>query len=88
MSGEEEPILQPRLVRLLKNRPKLIGGSVREDILEEIEKNITERRKPDRASERVVGRILDEAREASMPVMKGRVKDRMNKANEGVLNRL
>lgn len=88
ISGEEEPFLQPRLVRFLKNRTKLVGGSFRNDFWEEVERNVTERRKPDTAAERFLDRIGDEMRSAGFPVMKDRVRNRMARANEGALRRL
>lgn len=87
-SGEEEPILQPRLIRFLKNRKKWLGGSIRNDFWQEVERNVTNRRIPDTAAERFIDRIGDEIREASFPVAKDRVRNRMARANEGRLRRL
>lgn len=88
VSGEEQPIVQPRLIRFLKNRRKLLGGGIRDEFWEEIERNVTERRKPDTAAERAVGNVVDRVQEASFPVAKRRVKDGLSRANEGALNRL
>lgn len=87
-SGEDQPVVQPRVIRLLRKRPKLVAENMRNDILEQVEHNITERRKPDTAAERVVRRVLDEARNAGEQVFSGRLKDRMAEANEGALRRL
>lgn len=88
ISGEEQPVVQPRVIRLLRKRPKLVAENMRNDILEQVEQNITERRRPDTAAERVVQRVLDEARHAGEQVFSGRVRDRMVEANEGALRRL
>jgi len=87
-SGEVDPLLQPRVIRLLRRRPKLFAEDARNEFWEEIENNVIERRKPDTVAERTVDRILNQAREATSPVMKGRARERVRKVNETTLSRL
>lgn len=87
-SGEVDPLLQPRVIRLLKRRPKLFAESARNEFWEEIERNVTERRKPDTVAERAVDRLLEQTREATSPVMKGRARERFRRVNETVFRRL
>lgn len=88
MPGEDQPLLQPRLVRLLKRRPKLVAENARNEMLEEIEINMMERRLPGRVAERTVERTLSEMKNATSKVAQGRAKQRMAKANQGTLRRL
>lgn len=83
-----EPLLEPRLIRFLKDRPRLIDRGVREEILEELEKNVAERRTPDTMAEKAVQSAFDRAGETVAPVTKNRVKDKLEKANEGPLEKL
>lgn len=81
----QEPLVQPRLVRFLKNRRKLIKGDVREEFLEELEKNIERRRMPDTAAERMVESLLNRSRETVAPVASDRAKKRASEINEKIL---
>ena len=87
-SGADQPVVKPRLIRFLKNRRKFIGGDVRNELWEEVDRRVTERRKPDTAAERVVQNAIQEVSEASFPVAKGRIRDRLANANENTLSRL
>lgn len=85
---EAEPLVQPRLIRTLKNRDKLIDFGVREEVLEQAEDIIKRRRHPDTVAERVTQRISQTAKDASEPVVRDRLKNRVNQANESVLKKL
>lgn len=86
--AEEEPILQPRLIRFLKNRRKLVGGGIREEFWEEVERNVIERRRPDTAAERAVQNLMDWAAESTAPVARRRMRERLSQANESIFRNL
>lgn len=86
--AETQPLFQPRVIRFLKDRPKLVGGGLREDFWEEVENNVAERRKPDTAAERLVQNIMERVAESSAPVARKRIRDRFVNANEGLLENL
>lgn len=86
--ARDQPLVKPRLIRFLKNRRKLIGGQLRTELWSEVDKNVTQRRKPDTMAEKTVQRLLEEIQEASFPVMRERVRNRMERSNERALRRL
>lgn len=87
-SSELQPLMQPRLVRFLKNRPKLVDRGVREEFLEEVEERMMERRKPDTVAERTVRRMFNEVADAAAPPTRRRVRERLSRANETVLENM
>lgn len=87
-SPATEPLVQPKLARFLKERRKLIGGDIREELWEQVENNIVERRRPDTAAERAVQKAFEEAAESVGPVARNRMMRRMERANEGFLKNL
>lgn len=80
----EEPLCKPHLVSLLKRRPKLFNIEAREKFLEELEKDICERRKPDRIAEKIV-REGEQAVERPVAELTSK---RLEKANSRLLQRL
>lgn len=86
--AETEPLVQPRFIRFLKNRRKLVGGGIREEFWEEVEKNVVERRKPDTAAERMVQNMMERVAESTAPVARNRIRERFTRANEGILENL
>lgn len=88
MAGEDQPVVKPRLIRLLKNRRKFVGGGLRDEFWDEVDRRVTERRKPDTAAEKVLENVLREVNEATFPVARKRMRDRLASANEGALSRL
>lgn len=87
-SASEEPILQPRVIRFLKNRPRLIDRGFREEFLEQLESNVSERRKPDTLAEKTVRGVFRNLEEAGSGVAKNKAQGALNKANDGPLSRL
>lgn len=83
-----DPILQPRVVRLLRKRPKLVDITAREEVLESLERNIAARRDPDVVADRFSRRTLESLMESTEPVVKERVQKRIESANDGLLSRL
>lgn len=86
-SGEPEldPIVQPRLVRFLKDRQRLIDRGIRKELLEQLESQMVMRRRPDTAAEMLVDNMFERFREAGTEVSKKRVRDRLKDANKGPL---
>lgn len=95
MSGNDselEPLVQPRLIRLLKNRPRLVDFGVREELLEELEQQVILRRTPDNVAESMISQIIrgttQRASEVTEPVFKNRTAEKMSKINETRLKNL
>lgn len=84
----DEPLAKARLIRLLKDRPRLINRGVREEFLEQLQKNVEERRVPDTFAERTVQTLLNRVVDSAQPVMKDRIKKKAESANEGPLQSL
>lgn len=83
-SPADQPVLQPRLVRFLRKRPKLVEFEMREEFLEHLEQNIRERRKPGTVAQRLSRTVED----ASEPVIRDTLRRRLEKANDSLLRRL
>ena len=81
----EQPLVQPRVIRFLKERPRLVDYGVRREFLEEVEKGVVERRRPDTAAERFVENIRNRIGNAGGTVAKERTKRVAERANEGPL---
>lgn len=73
-----EPLLQPRAVRLLRMRPKLFDIRGRERFLEELEKDMADRRRPHNISKNIT-RTAQRAAEG--PVVEA-LKGSLERANE------
>lgn len=84
----EDPLIQPRLVRMLKDRPRLIDFGVRQEILDELDVRICRRRSPDEVANRLSEQVSNEVQNATRPVMKNRVKNQVDKLNKNQLRRL
>jgi predicted ribonuclease toxin of YeeF-YezG toxin-antitoxin module len=82
---DEAPLMEPRLVRLLKNRQRLIDMGMREEFLSELETIMTERRKPDRVAQKATDEVLTRAQEATREPVRRRLKDRVDDVNNSLL---
>jgi len=85
--GELKPLVEPRVIQFLKDRPRLVNRGVREDFLRELEQNIRARRVPDTMAERTVRKLFKEAEEAGGGVARERARSRLKQANEGPLEK-
>lgn len=85
---ELEPLVQPRLIRLLKERRRLIDKGVREDFWENLEQNAISRRRPDTVAEKAVQNLFHRVQGAGGQTAKKEAVKVLNKANEGPLNKL
>jgi len=86
--GSAQPLVEPRLVQFLKDRPRLVDRGLRQEFLEQLEMNIRERRIPDSMAERGVQQVFRRFEEAGSGVAKEKTRKAMKKANEGPLRRL
>lgn len=87
-SASKEPLLQPRVVRLLKERPRLVDFGLRKEMLEELDNIATERRKPVNVAQRATDNALNRARDAAKRPMQRRVEKRVDEINESILEGL
>ena len=81
-----QPLVEPRVIQFLKDRPRLVDKGLREEFLEQLELNIRNRRVPDTMAERSVQQLFNRVEEAGGGVAKERLRKRMERANKTVLN--
>lgn len=86
--GGEDPLIQPRVVRFLKGRRRLVDYGVREEILDSVEDSMSERRKPDTVAEEVTLSVLRRFEDAGEQVATSRARKRLRNANTSVLSKL
>lgn len=77
----QEPLFEPRVIRLLKDRPRLVDKGVRKELLEELENQMRERRKPDTVAEKAVRSVFRQFDEVGETVAERRAKQRIRKVN-------
>ena len=85
---ENEPVVRPHIVRALRERPKLLGGRLRNEFLGNVEDVLAERRKPDAVASRAARQATEPAREAGERVIRREARDKLTSANEGPLRLL
>lgn len=85
---EVDPLIQPRAIRALKNRPRLISLGFREEVLEQMEETVKQRRHPDTVAEKAAQGLKERAEDATEPVVRGRLRNRVRQANERLLKNL
>lgn len=83
-----QPLIEPRMIRFLKQRPRLIDKGFRQEFLEEFERQARERRDPGRLAEKTVDKVFARVRESTDEPVKRRARDAVSKVNEGPLSRL
>lgn len=86
--NKAKPLVEPRLVQFLKDRPRLVDRGLRKEFLEQLEQNIRVRRQPDSMAERTVQEMFRNLEEAGGGVVRDRTKNALEKANNGPLERL
>lgn len=87
-AAEQSPLMEPRVVRLLKERTRIVDFGMRREVLEEMEVIIQERRKPNRVAKRATDNILSRAQEATRRPLSDRVEKRVDEINESILDGL
>jgi len=86
--GSPSPLVKPRVVRVLRDRPRLVDFGLREEALDELDTIICERRDPANVAEDVVREGFNKAADAAAPPVRNRVRSRLQEANEGILNNI
>lgn len=86
--SSSQPLITPRVPALLKDRPKLLGGGFREEFWEQVERNMAERRTPEKVAEKGVEKTLEEASQAAAPAARDRVANMADRANRRLLKNL
>lgn len=79
-----DPIIQPRVIRRLKDRRRVVDFGFREEFLDELDNVLCEMRRPDRIAERSVKSIGQRTQRASARV----VQRAMEKGNQSVFRNL
>lgn len=87
-SGELKPIVQPRLIRALKNRTRLVNLGLREEVLDNLEETVKERRRTDTVASRLSHEMMQSLSDTGKPVLEKSAKKRLDRVNEGILERL
>lgn len=85
---EANPLVKPRVIGALKDRQRLIDMGFRREVLEQMESVIARRRSPDIVAERATQGAKQTAEQAAEPVLRERLKNRVEKVNDGVLRDL
>lgn len=84
----DNPLVQPRMVRLLKERPRLINFGIREEVLDQLDGQICKRRSPQHLAERVSDVAIRDTSDAVKPVMRNRIEQKIENMNDEALNNL
>lgn len=79
LKHEDNPVVEPKVIRKLKNRDRLVDFGVRQEILEELDKILSDRRKPDRISDDIADVLTRRMRDATKPVARNRVKEQLDR---------
>lgn len=84
----DDPIIHPRVIKRLKERPRLINDGLREQFLQEMENVVTEKRKPQNVAESAVLRGFERFQEAGGGVAKKAVQTSLERGNESIFEQL
>lgn len=84
----DNPLIQPKLVRMLKQRSRLIDLGIREEVLDQLDNRMCQRRSPRHIAERLSDTVVNEASDATRPVMRDRVEKKVDEINNKMLSDL
>jgi hypothetical protein len=84
----EDPLIEPKVIKRLKDRSRVVDFGMREEFLNELEFVTRERRKPDHIAEEAVKRGFQRAEEAGAGVAKERTKSLLKRGNKTVFDKL
>lgn len=84
----DEPLIHPRVIRRLRERPKLINFGMREEFLEEMEKVVENRRQPGNIAEKASEAAFERFEEAGIEVTRNRTQNTLERANSSILRGL
>lgn len=87
-NGEKEPLIEPRVIRAMRKRPRLVDDGFREELLRNIENNVENRRKPQNFASGAAMQAAEVLADSVAPVAEDIVGGIGSKANETVLSRL
>lgn len=79
-----DPLVQPRVIRLLKNRRRVVDFGMRKEFWDELESVTENRRRPEEVSQRTVRSGFDRISTATSRVLRRG----MEQANESILKEL
>jgi len=82
---ERQPVVQPRLIRFARRRPKLVNLEFRDEFLKNLEENVCERRCPPNISDSAGRTVAMSAERAVEPVLQSTFRQRLSDANAGPL---
>lgn len=80
-----EPLVRPRLVELLKERPRLVDDRFRKRFLENLESNMRQRRTPEVMADRLSEETLRSVVDVTQPVVRDGARDRLEQFNETIM---
>jgi hypothetical protein len=83
-AGLDEPLLKPRAVKRLKERPRLIDFGFRRQILGELEKELHERRKPKEVAENATKALQERTRRPVANAVSSKAQDVNKRFLEGL----
>lgn len=86
--ARDNPLIQPRFVRILKDRPRLIDFGLRKEVLEELDHQLCARRSPQEIANRISDRVTDEITNTTRPVMRRRAEKKIKELNKDTLRKL
>jgi len=86
--GEADPLLKPRLVRLARDRRRLIDLGVRKDVLDQVEGRICERRCAENVGDKLTRETLSSVVDLSQPVVRDKAISGIDKLNRSALEKL
>lgn len=86
--AEDEPLIQPHLVELLKERPRLIDKGMREKMLDNLARNMAERRTPAVVAERLSSTTVKSVADVSQPVVRDAASERIAQMNGTILENI
>lgn len=89
MTDEElQPIIEPHMVKKLRNRTRLVDFGLRRQFLEELEEVMRRRRSPDELASRASREATNAAKEPAEAVVRDRIKEKLNNMNDNKLSEI
>lgn len=85
-SGELKPLVEPRVIQALEERPRLIDMGVREEMWSQLEANIRERRTANTVASRISHSLMNTVQGSAEPVVRDRLNKNLNRVNDSILN--
>lgn len=77
--GELKPVLQPVAIRALRDRDRLVDLGLREDMLDELETIVANRRTADTLASRLSHNAMESVKDSAEPVVRDRLVNQMRR---------